>query len=138
MLRVHFHENRNTKNSLKALKLQCQLASLPPYLVHQLTWGPFVNTHGGKGHNIPCDLHKEHIKKQFKEIVGSNSTQKASTTAARSVTTLTQTFDQATGIHPKSSAHSRGSDRDDVIKIADVVRQRACQLQWVLRNSPRL
>ena len=98
-------------------------------LVHQLTWGRFVNTHSGKGRNIPCDLHNEHVNKQFKEIVenmGSNFTQQASTTAARSVTTLTslaEKFDRATGIHPESSAHTRRSDRDDVIKIVDVIRR---------------
>lgn len=126
---VHFFENGNTKYSLEALRLQCQLASLPLYLVHQLLWGRFVNTHGGKGHNIPCDLHNEHINKQFKEIVcnmGSNFTQSASTRAARSVSTLTslaEKFDRETGIHPESRAHTRRSERDDVKSIVHVVQQ---------------
>ena len=65
--------------------------TLHPYLVHQLTWGRFINAHGGKGRNIPCDLHNEHINGLFKDIVcnmGSNFTQEASTRAARSVTSL--------------------------------------------------
>ena len=32
-----------------ALRIQVQLATLSPDLVHQLTWGRFVNTHGGNG-----------------------------------------------------------------------------------------
>ncbi len=40
--------------------------SLSPDLVHQLT---YVNTHGGNGRNISCDLHNEHVNKQFKEII---------------------------------------------------------------------
>ena len=49
---LHFHTERRTKYALEALKLQLQLATLPPDLVHQLTWGRFVNTHGGPGMNI--------------------------------------------------------------------------------------
>ncbi len=37
--------------------LHIDLASLSPSLVHQLTWGRTVNTHGGPGRNLPCDLH---------------------------------------------------------------------------------
>ena len=40
--KIHFFANRNTKYALESLKLQFQLASLPPDLVHQLTWGRFV------------------------------------------------------------------------------------------------
>ena len=46
---LHFHAERKTKYAFEALRLQFQLATLQPYLVHQLTWGRFVNTHGGKG-----------------------------------------------------------------------------------------
>ena len=110
---LHFHAERRTKYSLEALVLQFQLASLPPDLVHQLTWGRFVNTHGGPGRNIPCDLHNEHINRLFKEMVGNmgaNFTPESSTRAARSVTTLekmSKKFDHETGIHPELSAHSQ-------------------------------
>ena len=48
---LHFHAERKTKHMLEALRLQFQLATLQPYLMHQLTWGRFANTHGGKGRN---------------------------------------------------------------------------------------
>ncbi len=126
---LHFHTERRTKYSLEALMLQFQLASLPPDLVHQLTWGRFVNTHGGPGHNIPCDLHNEHINRLFKEMVsnmGANFTPESSTRAARSVTTLeklSKKFDDETGIHPELSAHSRKSDENDVKRVVEVLQQ---------------
>ncbi len=39
-----------------------------------------MNTRGSKGRNIPCDLHNEHVNKQFKDIIlGANFTEIAST-----------------------------------------------------------
>ena len=91
ILMLHFHAEKKTKYALEALRLQFQLATLQPYLSHQLTWGRFINTHGGLGRNIPCDLHNEHINKLYKNIIsnmGANFTKTASTWAARSVSSL--------------------------------------------------
>ena len=117
---LHFHAERRTKYALEALRLQFQLATLSPDLVHQLTWGRFVNTHGGPGMNIPCDLYNEHVNKLFKEVVsnmGANFTEAASTRAARAVTSLahmSERFDSESGIHPEASAHTTMSDEADV------------------------
>jgi hypothetical protein len=86
-----------------------------------------VNVHGGKGNNIPCDLHNEHMNKIFKELVshmGANLTEKTAQTAARSVTTLSKikaAFDEQSGISPPTRAHSRRSDEDDVRAVAGVL-----------------
>ena len=96
MLLLHFFAGRRTKYALEALRIQVQLATLSPHMVHQLTWGRFVNTHGGNGRNIPCDLHNEHVNKQFKGIIrnmGANFTKTESTRAARSVHHLVESFD---------------------------------------------
>ena len=80
---LHLHAERRTKYALKALRLQLQLATLPPDLVHQLIWGRFVNTDGGPGMNIPCDLHNEHVNKLLKKVIsnmGANFTEAASST----------------------------------------------------------
>jgi len=88
----------------KALRIQIQLA---PHLVHQLTWDRFLSSHGGAGHNIPCDLHNEHINKWFKEVIrnmGANYTEIASTTVARAVTTIThmvESFDSQTELQER-------------------------------------
>ena len=126
---LHFHAERRTKYALEALRLQFQLATLPPYLVHQLTLERFANTHGGLGHNIPCDLHNEHINKLFKEIItnmGAKFTEEASTRAARSVSSLAKIakiFDSETDIHPEASAHSRKSDEQDVKTVVNMLQQ---------------
>ncbi len=56
--------------------------------------------------------------------MGSNFTEQSSTRAARCVTTLSsiaETFDKLTGIHPESTSHTTSSNRDDVLSIAAVV-----------------
>jgi len=58
---MHFYSSNRTKYAFESLRVQFQLATLPPHLVSQLTWDRFVNTHGGTGRNIPCDLHNEHV-----------------------------------------------------------------------------
>ena len=127
---LHFHAERRTKYALEALRLQLQLATLPPDLIHQLTWGRFVNTHGGPGMNIPCDLHNEHVNKLFKELIsnmGANFTEAASTRAARAVTSLAhmaERFDCETGIHAEASAHTTKSDEADVLSVVNVLLQR--------------
>ena len=126
---LHFHAERKTKYALEAQRLQFQIVTLQPNLVHQLTWGRFVNTHGGKGRNIPCDLHNEHVNKLYKEIIGNmgaNFTEFASTRAARAVSSLERLalgFERQTGIHPEATAHSRRSDVKDVQIVAEVVLQ---------------
>ncbi len=102
-------ENMHGKLSIRQ---QFQLASLPPHLSFELKWGRFVNVHGGKGNNIPCDLFNEHQNKLFKDIIksmGANMTNKAITKAARSVSTLhkfREEFDSETGVPTQTSKHS--------------------------------
>ena len=125
----HFYTNRRTKYALEALRLQLQLATLSPPLVHQLTWGRFVNTQGGKGRNIPCDLHNEHINKLFKEVVknmGSNFSQESSTRVARCITSLAsvaERFDSESSMPKDSSSHTTKSDVEDVKRVVKVIQQ---------------
>lgn len=54
-------------------------------------WHRFVNTRGGMGRNIPCDLHNEHMNRLIKFTIanmGSNLTEAALQNAVRSVSTL--------------------------------------------------
>ena len=66
---LHFHEGKQTKYALQALRIQFQLVELSPSLAHQLKWNRFVNYKGGRGTNIPCDLHNEHINRSVKGII---------------------------------------------------------------------
>ena len=69
VLLLHFYSSGRTKYAWEALRMQFQLATLSPYLSHQLKWGRFINTHGGLQRKIPCDLFNEHMNKLFKEII---------------------------------------------------------------------
>ena len=123
----HFFATSRTKYALQALRLQLQLMTLQPQLVSQLTWGRFINTKGGPGRNIPCDLHNEHTNKVFKEVVGnmgSNFTQKSSTRVARCITSLhniAEKFDNECSVPKESTGHTTKSDIRDVHKVCKVV-----------------
>lgn len=118
----------HTKYALQALHLQFQVSSyLSPHLSHHVIWDRFVNTRGGKGRSIPCDLHNEHINKHLKEIIanmGSNVTECALQRAARSVTALyriSKRFDERTNVPFETSAHSTRSDAHDLNKVVATV-----------------
>lgn len=58
----HFKSSGRIKYSWEALRLQFQVKSvLSPQLSHQVLWDRFVNTRGGTGRNISCDLYNEHV-----------------------------------------------------------------------------
>ena len=124
----HFLATGRTKYSLQALHLQFQVeAALSPHLAHHILWDRFINTKGGIGHNIPCDLHNEHINKLLKELIvnmGSNITQEALQRAARSVSAIDRicrNFEKTSGVVPGTSMHSTRSDDLDVRKVVEVV-----------------
>ena len=84
ILLLHLRAAGRTKYALEALTLQFQLKTLSPDLER------FVNTHGGYGRSIPCDLHCEHMVRLFKETVnnmGSTFLEHSSSTVAKSLTT---------------------------------------------------
>lgn len=89
-------------------------------------WHRFVNTKGGMGKNIPCDLYNDHMNRLIKHIIrnmGSNLTEASLQRAAQSVSTLhatCQTFDVETGVPYGTHAHS---DTQDVAKVVGVVMQ---------------
>lgn len=109
----HFKSTNHMKYALEALRLQFQVkAVLSPQLAHQILWDRFVNTKGGPGNNIPCDLYNEHMNKMLKYIIasmGSNLTEVSLQRAARSVSTL-QTicnqFDTDSGVPVSTNLHS--------------------------------
>ena len=124
----HFKSSGRTKYSLEALRLQFQVKCiLSPQLAHQVLWDRFVNTRGGMGRNIPCDLYNEHVVKLIKSVIsnmGANLTEKALRRAARSVSTLhavCKQFDSESNVPITSSAHSARSDKSDIQKVVSAV-----------------
>ena len=126
---LHFKAAGHTKYGLEALRLQFQLQVLSASLAHQIMHHRFVNTRGGLGNNIPCDLYNEHVNKQVKIIIqnmGSNLTEASLQRAVRCVSTLhaiCKHFDAAAQVPAVTSAHSTKSDMLDIGKVVSVVLQ---------------
>ena len=127
----HFIVSNRRKYALEALRLQMQVkAMLSPHLAHHIMWDRFINTRGGMGKNIPCDLHNEHVNKLLKHVItsmGGNLTEVALRRASRSVSTLEavcQQFDKCSGVPFTSSSHSTLSDMQDVGKVMKTVIKR--------------
>ena len=124
----HFKSSGCTKYSLEALRLQFQVKSLlSPQLAHQVLWDRFVNTRGGPGRNIPCDLYNEHVVRLIKNVItsmGANLTEKALQRAARSVSTLhyvCKHFDSESKVPITTSAHSTRTDKNNIQKVVKAV-----------------
>lgn len=123
VLLLYFREGGRTKYAWEALRLLFQLKQLSPSVAHQLKWGRFVNSKGGQGHNIPCDLHNEHINRVIKDIVsnmGGSLTEHALRRAAQSVTMIhhiASNFDKESGVPYRTSAHTTRSDKGDTQKV---------------------
>ena len=127
----HFKAYNRTKYSIEALRLQFQISAvLSPQLAHQIMWDRFVNTKGGIGNNIPCDLYNEFVNKTIKQIIanmGSNFTEKSLQRSARAVTTLRnicEKFDLESDVPMGTSAHKTKTDAQDVSKVAAVVMEK--------------
>lgn len=86
-----------------------------------------MNTRGGLGNNIPCDLHNEHVNKLVKKIIqnmGSNMTEESLQRAVRCVSPLEaiyKNFDTATHVPVTTSAHSTKSDTGDIDLVVSLV-----------------
>lgn len=124
----HFKAFGRTKYSVEALRLQFQVSAvLSPQLAHQVMYDRFVNTRGGIGRNIPCDLYNEFVNKLLKHIIssmGSNLTEESLQRAARSVSMLQaicKKFDRESNVPIGTQGHSTKTDAQDVAKVTAVV-----------------
>ena len=75
-------------------------ATTSPRVAHQHTWNHGVNMRGGKGNNIPLDLHMEHLNRAVKDLVANLC---ANVQCAQSQKVLTKTcrnFDDELDIRP--------------------------------------
>ena len=65
-LLLHFCASGRIKYSLEALNLHLQRYGLAPNIAFHLMWSRFVNSKGGKGNNVACDFHMEHLNRSLK------------------------------------------------------------------------
>ena len=118
-----FHCTNYTK---EALYLLCQHKYLlTEWQSTQLLYSRFINTQGGKGKNVSCDIHMEHLNKICKECVrelGSNKTISSIEQVSKSIgiiDSIMTVFDSENGIDSRSGTHKKVSCTDDVKMIAD-------------------
>ena len=98
-------------------------------MAERLTWGRFVNWHGGEGKNIANDAAQEICNDSSKDVVkgmGANKTTKAILRASQSgagVHEIKWSFDKATNIHRVSQTHSARSSVDDELMMLQDLRK---------------
>lgn len=145
-LTLLFHSNGRTKYALEALTLQLQLHGLPPRQAFEVKWSRFINTKGGMGNNVSCDLHMEHLNRACKTAisgVGANVSEKSIDRAAKCLCTtqdVCKNFDLTNDIHPTSSSHTAASVKQDVglivkqLQKSQVFMEKADRAHHVFRN----
>ena len=96
-------------------------------MAHRLTWGRFVNWHGGAGQNIACDMAQEICNRTSKDIVrgmGANKTRKAMMRASKAsagVHQIVQQLRDTTKIKKRSQAHThKNKDDDEKMMLQDL------------------
>ena len=87
-----FKASKRNNYSIEAFTfLAQQQFVLSPRLAHQQLWSRFINTSGKEGHNVPCDLHMEHLNRVLKDSIqqlGANKTKKAIIRAGKCIDKL--------------------------------------------------
>ena len=96
-------------------------------MAHRLTWGRFVNWHGGKGKNIACDMAQEICNQVSKDVVkamGPNKTPKAmerASKAAAGVEQIVKRWNEVSDVKRASQAHThRSMTEDEVMMVQDL------------------
>ena len=117
--------------SCEAFALLAQLNFiLSPRLSQQLKWSRFINTRGGKGHNIPCDLHMEHLNRVLKDGIkglGANKTEKAITRLGKCISSFDQilsNFDESLEVHHSTDFHTVASLEKDITLVVNELTNR--------------
>ena len=103
---------------------------LSPRLTQQLTWSRFINTRGGKGHNIPCDLYMEHLNRVLKDgIIGlsANKSERAITRLGKCINMFDEVlmnYDDSLQIHHSASFHTVPSLEKDIKLVMSELSER--------------
>ena len=118
--------NTGRKNySIEALKMLYQFYyQLPQRQATQLLYSRFVNVSGLPGHNIPTDLHLEHLNaivKSCVKILRANKTEEASAKDLGKLFPICQRFDEENNVAIPSGTHSRASIRKDLDIIVEEI-----------------
>ena len=124
-LMVIFKEEGHFNYAKEGFNLLAQSLLFSPRKAAELKWCRTVNTHGRAGHNIPVDLHMEHLNANLKRMLhhlGSNITPASVLRASRAlgaVQSVCTNFEDSSGISLGTGFHSRPSFEKDLTKITE-------------------
>lgn len=119
VLLMYFQHAKHKNYQKEAFHLLAGVSAAASQCVaHQLTWSHVVNTSGGKGKNVPLDLHMEHLNRTVKEHIvslGANVAEKSILQCGQSLKGLIETcenFDKEMQVR-SSSKHTKVSGAND-------------------------
>lgn len=120
-----------TKYAFEAFRYIAPLNSLlTPRMAHKLKWGKFVNTTGGHGKNITCDIRVEHEVRETKELltgIGGKLEEKNAqrvVKAQHKLDGVVSNFDKECEVNPQSQSHKKLSPEIDVDNMLNDLQKR--------------
>ena len=128
--------------AIEVLNMLCQYEfELPPQQAQELIWSRFISTHASPGHNIPEDLHQEHLNRVIKDAIrdlGANKTEVAIVRAGKALGTLDPVlwkFDAENNVKKPSGAHKPPSAAKDTQVIIEQLLKTDIFTEKVLPNA---
>ena len=94
---------------------------LTPRQSAELLWNRFINMHGIRGRNIPCDLHLEHLNRVCKNAIsdlGVNKTETAIARFGKALSPALQQYDLENHVRGTCGTHrppKSDKDRDQIV-----------------------
>lgn len=138
VLLMYFRMANHTNYASEAFHFISQVtATGSPRVASQLLWSRVVNTKGKEGHNVPVDMHMEHLNRTVKEYiaaVGANISQNTILQCGQSLDgmmTITKNFDRENNVHPSSSKHTKKSQTKDEDLILHELNERSRVFDYV-------
>lgn len=138
LVMTHFKANKwLSKYASEIMRfLVHQMCILSEREAHEEFYGLFVNTEGGVGNHIPCDLQMEFLVKQVKKNIKhmfSNKTEKnitVRTSALPALSDIGEVFDKNSNVITRAKKHSDiDSKRDESAIISDLRQLRPFKLE---------
>ena len=123
-----FQQQGHYNYAKEGLLLTMQSQLLSKRKVAELKWSRIINVSVQRGHNIPCDLHMEHLNRRLKRMmtnVGANKSQKPFTRLAKSlgvVSHICSNFATESGVSECRPHHTYPSFTKDLETITQKLR----------------
>ena len=122
-----FKQERHHNYAKEAFRLMVQSKIMSPRKLSELKWSRTINTHGKVGHNVPCDLHMEHLNKRLKGCIrsaGSNIYPKAIERVAKSLGPISHVctqFEKELELTENKNYHTYPSFKKDLNAITQLL-----------------